>query len=162
MLDKAQNHENYMRMALELARIGESQFSEVPVGAVLVRNNEVVAKAHNLKESNNSPTSHAEILALEAGAKKLGRWRLDDCTLYVTLEPCTMCAGALIQARLKNLVFGAEDPKAGAVTSLFQIASDPRLNHSVNVEKGVLNEECSLILKDFFKKRREEKKEAKQ
>lgn len=127
---------------------------DVPIGAVVVRDGEVVGRAHNRREADRDPTAHAEILALREASAALGRWRLDDCTLVVTLEPCTMCAGALVLARLRTLVFGADDPKAGAVGALYDVPRDPRLNHQVEVVRGVEAEACGQLLKDFFRGRR--------
>jgi tRNA(adenine34) deaminase len=127
---------------------------DVPVGAVVVAAGEVVAAAHNRREVDADPTAHAELLAVRAAARKLGSWRLDGCVLYVTLEPCTMCAGALVLARLPRLVFGATDPKAGAVGSLYDLAREPRLNHRVDVTGGVMAEECGAVLTRFFRAKR--------
>lgn len=144
---------NYMRAAFEEARVA-SQKGEVPVGAVLVIDDEIIARAHNLKESTNDPTAHAEVLALREGAKKLGRWRLTDAVLYVTKEPCPMCAGAMVNARLGKLVYSCKDPKGGAAESLFQLLSDPRLNHRVQLFSGLLEEEGRELLKSFFGSKR--------
>jgi len=142
-----------MRMALEEAkRAGEE--GEVPVGAVLVYENQVIARGHNRPIALHDPTGHAEILTLRAGAAMAGNYRLPQSTLYVTLEPCIMCAGALIQARVKCLVFGADDPKSGAVNSLYSILSDERLNHRLEIRGGVLLEECREVLRRFFQERR--------
>lgn len=127
---------------------------EIPVGAVVVLNNEIVAKAHNIKELTFDPTAHAEILAIRKAAEVLGAWRLTEVTLYVTKEPCIMCAGAMINARIKKLIYGCDDPKAGAVKSLYRILEDSRLNHQVEIKKGVLQEECHEILQRFFKQLR--------
>lgn len=127
---------------------------DVPIGAVVVRDGTLVGRGHNRREVDQDPTAHAEILALRGAARAVGSWRLDGCTLYVTLEPCTMCAGALVLARLPRLVFGADDPKAGAVGALYDIPRDPRLNHSVAVTRGVLAEPCGELLRDFFAARR--------
>ena len=127
---------------------------EVPVGAVLVKDNKVIARAHNQRETLKDPTGHAEIIALKDGSKEEDSWRLTDLTLYVTKEPCIMCAGAMVNARLGRLVYGCRDEKGGAVDSLFSLLSDKRLNHQVRVERGVLEEECSEILKRFFQNRR--------
>ena len=149
----AEKDEFWMRKALELA--GRAALAdEVPVGVVVVCGNEVVAEAYNLRESAAQATAHAEILAIEAACKKLGRWRLNDCTMYVTLEPCVMCAGALVNARLSRVVYGATDPKAGAVQSLYQVLSDSRLNHQPEVVSGVLATECGQILSNFFRAKR--------
>ncbi len=142
-----------MKMALEEAqKAGEE--GEVPVGAVLVSEGQVVAWGHNRPIGLSDPTGHAEILALRAGAAAAGNYRLPDCTLYVTLEPCVMCAGALVQARVGRLVYGADDPKSGGVRSLYAILSDERLNHRTEVKGGVLMEECADILRRFFKDKR--------
>jgi tRNA(adenine34) deaminase len=127
---------------------------DVPIGAVVVRDGAVIARGRNRREADTDPTAHAEILALRAAARVLGTWRLDGCTLYVTLEPCTMCAGALVLARLDRLVFGADDPKAGAVGALYDVPRDPRLNHQVEVVRGVRAERCGELLRSFFAARR--------
>ena len=127
---------------------------DVPIGAVVVRDGEVLGRGHNRREVDRDPTAHAEILALREAAGALGSWRLEGCTLYVTLEPCTMCAGALVLARLPTLVFAADDPKAGAVGALYDVPRDPRLNHQVEVIRGVLAEPCGELLRDFFRARR--------
>ncbi len=145
--------EDYMKAAIEMAKRAQ-EAGDVPVGAVIVRNNEIIAQAFNEKEALNVPTCHAEMLAIERAALKLDRWRLIDCELFVTLEPCVMCAGAIVHARLKRVVFGALDPKAGAVVSLYQILNDERLNHRPEVVSGLLGVECSKLLSDFFKSRR--------
>ena len=143
----------FMREALaeadQAARIGE-----VPIGAVLVRNDQIIARAHNLRETSGDPTAHAEILVLREAAGAQRHWRLTGTTLYVTLEPCPMCAGALVQARVERLVYGAADPKAGVVGSLMNLVQDDRLNHRVEVTSGVLATECGTILKEFFRERR--------
>lgn len=127
---------------------------DVPIGSVVVREGEVVGRGHNRREADQDPTAHAEILALREAAQRLGSWRLDGCTLYVTLEPCVMCAGAVVLARLPRLVFGADDPKAGAVGALYDIPRDPRLNHRVEVVRGVAADRCGDLLRDFFRDRR--------
>lgn len=144
---------NYMRHALRLAAEAEA-LGEVPVGAVVVCENSVIADGYNEREGRPSALAHAEIIALEKATEWLGRWRLSGCTLYVTLEPCVMCAGALVQARVDRVVFGALDPKGGGVESLYKILSDERLNHRPEVVGGVLAEECGAILSGFFKKKR--------
>jgi tRNA(adenine34) deaminase len=138
-----------MRHAL---REAEEAFAEgeVPVGAVLVIDGQVIASAHNAKEALNDPTAHAEIIALRAGASRMERWRLNDATLYVTKEPCIMCAGAMINARLRRLVYGCRDTRYGAVESRFRLLSDRGLNHQVEVASGILEDECSEMLKRFF------------
>jgi tRNA(adenine34) deaminase len=142
-----------MLLALSQAREAESA-GEVPVGAVIVHQGDVVAAAHNQRESLNDPTAHAEIIAMTQAAAVLKSWRLDGCTLYVTLEPCPMCAGAIVQARIPRLVYGAADPKAGAVSTLFRLVDDPRLNHQAEIISGVQAEPCGRILTEFFQRKR--------
>jgi tRNA(adenine34) deaminase len=144
---------HFMRLALEEAGIA-FQVGEVPVGAILVQDNVVMAKAHNCRETLNDPTGHAEIIVLKTGAAKIGSWRLTNAALYVTKEPCIMCAGAIVNARIGRLVYGCMDEKGGAVNSLYSLLSDKRLNHQVEVISGVLEEECSEVLKKFFRERR--------
>ncbi|MEY4931982.1 MAG: hypothetical protein RLZZ403_302 [Pseudomonadota bacterium] len=146
------DHE-FMARALELARAAETA-GEVPVGAVLVKEGRIIGEGFNRPISTHDPTAHAEMVALRAGAATVGSYRLLDTTLYVTLEPCAMCAGAMVHARVKRLVFAARDPKAGAAGSVFNLVQHPALNHSVDCEEGVLAEECSAMLKGFFKARR--------
>jgi tRNA(adenine34) deaminase len=143
----------YMQIALEESKKAFAA-GEVPIGAVIVLNGEVIAQAHNLKETWLDPTAHAEMVAIREACKKLNRWRLTGATLYVTLEPCPMCAGAIVQSRIDRLVYGVKDPKAGAVDSLFNMLQNDALNHQLVVKSGVLAEECSQILKDFFQKKR--------
>jgi tRNA(adenine34) deaminase len=147
------DNEYFMCRALEEA---EKAFmkGEVPVGTVLVRDNTILAKAHNIKETKNDPTAHAELIALKKGASETGNWRLTDATLYVTKEPCIMCAGAMVNARLGKLVYGCNDERYGAVTSKYQITSDPSLNHQIHVINGVLAADCADLLKRFFVKLR--------
>ncbi len=145
--------ERWMEPALDEARRAAG-LGEVPVGAVLVRDGEVIARGHNLRETSGDPTAHAEIVVLREGARRLGQWRLDGCTLYVTLEPCPMCAGAMILARLPRLVFGARDPRAGAAGSLVDLLGDDRFNHRVEVTGGVRQRECGQVLQAFFRARR--------
>ena len=153
-----QTDEKYMRMALEWAEKAR-ELGEVPVGAVLVAaDGSLLAHGYNLRETGNDPLAHAEILAIKAASQRLGQWRLLGTTLYVTLEPCVMCAGALVQARVQRVVYGATDPKAGGTESLYQICSDPRLNHRIELTSGVLQAKCSSILSDFFRERRKQKK----
>ena len=149
--------EKFMQLALKEAQKAFDK-EEIPVGVVIVKNGKVIAKAHNLKESKNNATSHAEILAIEKACKKLNAWRLLDCEMYVTLEPCPMCAGALINSRIKKLYIGTDDPKTGACGSKLNLLEDFTFNHNVQVEKYILKEQCSKILKDFFKMLREQKK----
>ncbi len=144
---------HYMKMALEEAHRAFAE-GEVPVGAVLVAGDTVIAKAHNTKENINDPTCHAELLAIKLGTQIIGNWRLTDATLYVTKEPCIMCAGTIINARVGKLVYGCKDEKGGAVESLYALLSDKRLNHRVEVISGVLGDECADILKRFFRERR--------
>lgn len=146
----------FMRLAVAQAKLA-AKADEVPVGAVIVKNGEVISKAHNLKEKKNCAIFHAEMVAIERAAKKLDNWYLEDCEMYVTLEPCAMCAGAIINSRLKAVYFGAYDPKAGAVNSLYNLLSDKRLNHTVETEGGIMEEECALLLSDFFKRKRKER-----
>lgn len=129
-------------------------YGDVPVGAVVARGDEVLAAAGNGRERYGDPTAHAEVLALRAASEALGTWRLDGCSMFVTLEPCAMCAGALVLARIDRLVFGARDPKAGFVGSLGNLVKDERLNHRIEVSSGVMEQECSEILRDFFRERR--------
>ena len=143
----------FMRLAL---REAEQAFNEgeVPVGAVLVLNGEIIASAHNTRESGLDPTAHAEVIVMREAAQKIKNWRLTGATLYVTKEPCIMCSGAMINARLSRLVFGCSDTKGGAVASLYQLLSDKRLNHQVEVVSGMLEEDCARLLKSFFEERR--------
>jgi tRNA(adenine34) deaminase len=142
-----------MRLAIKQAQHGAEQ-DEVPVGAVVYRGNELLATAHNLRESGNDPTAHAEILALRNAAKTIGSWRLTDCTIAVTLEPCPMCTGALVNARIARLVYGAADPKMGCVDTLYQLCGDSRFNHRVQVVAGIMADECGQLLTTFFEARR--------
>lgn len=143
----------FMKKAFLLAQKAQNK-GEVPVGAIITYKNQIISSAFNQKEQQQIATSHAEILALKKASKKLKSWRLNACTMYVTLEPCTMCAGAIVAARLYRLVYACKDPKAGGVHSLYNIVQDPRLNHFVQVHSGVLKTQCSDILVDFFKQKR--------
>jgi tRNA(adenine34) deaminase len=143
----------FMQIALEEARLARSA-GEVPIGAVIVYQDQLVARGGNQTIRDCDPTAHAEIVVLRAAAKHFGNYRLADTTLYVTIEPCSMCAGAIIQARIPRLVYGADDPKGGAVRSCFEILTCPRLNHQVEVAPGVLAEECAGLLQTFFAERR--------
>jgi tRNA(adenine34) deaminase len=143
-----------MELAIAEARLAAAE-GDVPVGAVVVADGVVIARRHNEREDTGDPAAHAELLALRDAATRLGRWRLPDCTVVVTLEPCPMCAGALVAARVGRLVFGAADPKAGACGSLYNLLADPRLNHEAIVRPGVLAERCATLLSDFFAERRE-------
>lgn len=147
----------YMREALVQADEAE-RLGEVPIGAVIVKDGVVVAKAYNLREINQQAIAHAELLAIEKACKALGTWRLTGCTLYVTLEPCPMCAGAIVQSRIERVVYGATDPKAGCAGTLMNLLNEARFNHQTIVESGVLEEECSQRLIAFFRKLRERKK----
>ena len=145
--------EHCMRVALAEARAA-IEHEDVPIGAVVARDGVIIARAHNQRELLQDPTAHAEIIALTQAASAVGSWRLTACTLYVSLEPCVMCAGAIVLARLARLVYGAVDPKAGACESLYRIPQDNRLNHRVPVSAGVLGEECGEILREFFHAKR--------
>lgn len=148
-------HEEYMMIALEEARAA-FKLGEVPIGAVITVGDDIVAKAHNMKEQWKDATAHAEMVAIRQATEILGHWRhLSEAALYVTLEPCPMCAGAIVQSRIKTLVYGAADPKAGAVHSLMNIVQDPRLNHRVEVIAGIMDEECSDLMKKFFARLRD-------
>jgi len=145
--------EAWMRRALRLAEEAAEQ-DEVPVGAIIVHKHKIIGTGANQREQLNDPTAHAEMIAITQAAASLESWRLIDCTLYVTLEPCPMCAGAILQSRIPRVVFGASDPKAGAVQSLYQLLNDPRLNHTAEVTGGVLGFECGQILTAFFEAKR--------
>lgn len=149
--------EIFMREALREARVA-ADLGEIPIGAVIVKDDLVIASGHNMTETAKDPTCHAEMNAIRQAAGKLGGWRLKGCTMYTTCEPCAMCAGAMVWARIDKVVIGAMDPKAGACGSIFNIIGESRLNHNVEVEYGVMEEECSTIMKEFFKKLREIKR----
>jgi len=153
VLPGAQPDERWMRLALEEARAAAAE-DEVPVGAIVVAAGRVIASAHNQREQLSDPTAHAEMIALTQAAAQLGSWRLENCTLYVTLEPCPMCAGAILQARVPRVVWGAADPKAGAVESLYRLFEDARLNHRVDHVGRVLADDCGRILTQFFRGKR--------
>lgn len=146
-------HIRFMEQALIEAEKAKLM-DEVPIGAVIVKNGEIIARAHNLRETLKNPIAHAEMLAIQEASKNINSWRLDDCVLYVTLEPCQMCAGSLIQARISELVYGTIDPKAGCAGTLLNFLQDERFNHKVKITSGIMEEECSKILKDFFKELR--------
>ena len=133
-----------------------SALGEIPIGAVIVKDGQIIGRGHNLPETEKDPTAHAEILAIREAAKALGGWRLTGCQMYVTLEPCSMCAGAIVWARIEKLYIGAMEPKSGACGSLYNIVQDQRLNHYVEVETGLMEEQCRHILTSFFRRRREE------
>ncbi|HLQ97692.1 MAG TPA: tRNA adenosine(34) deaminase TadA [Candidatus Dormibacteraeota bacterium] len=145
--------EKFMALAIEEAYKAKKK-NEVPIGAVIVRENKVIAKGYNIRETSQLALSHAELIAIQDANQKLGSWRLEDCTLYVTLEPCQMCAGAIVQARMKRVVFGASDPKAGCAGTLMNLLDDGRFNHQVEIESGILERECSELLTNFFKELR--------
>jgi tRNA(adenine34) deaminase len=150
--------EKWMKQALIEAKLALKK-EEVPIGAVVVHEDKIIGRGHNQVESLNDPTAHAEIIAIGAAATYLNSWRLSDASLYVTLEPCAMCAGALVLSRTKRLVYGSKDPKAGACGSLFNIVQDPRLNHQIQVVTGILETECNRLLQAFFEKLRRKKPE---
>jgi tRNA(adenine34) deaminase len=152
-LNEVAQYEKWMNEALIEARRAFSE-DEVPVGAIIIQQNEIIARAYNRRETDQNPLGHAEILAIDAAAKRLGRWRLNDCALVVTLEPCAMCAGALVNARLAQVVFAAKDPKAGACGSVFNVAANPTLNHRLDIVSGILEEDARQLLQDFFKNKR--------
>ncbi len=145
--------ESMMLRALAEAAIAERE-GEVPVGAVIVHDEQIIAAAHNQREQLRDPTAHAEMIAITQAAESLGSWRLSGCTLYVTLEPCPMCAGAIVQARIPRIVYGASDPKAGAVDTLYQVLSDTRLNHQAEIIRGLLADQCGMMLTRFFQEQR--------
>ncbi len=153
MSSQTPEDETWMREALKAAE-NALVTGDVPVGAIVVHKQEEISRAWNRKEELNNPLAHAELLALEAASEKLGRWRLTGCTLYVTLEPCVMCSGAIVHARVDRVVYATPDPKTGAVHSLFNILTDTRLNHAPEIQAGVLQTEASQLLKDFFRKLR--------
>lgn len=147
----------FMRLALEEAKKA-ADLSEVPIGAVLVYQDEVIARAHNLRETTQNAVTHAELMVIQEACEKIGSWRLENTTLYVTLEPCPMCAGAILQSRVPRVIYGARDIKAGCVDSLYRLLNDARFNHECEVVEGVLADECGEILTDFFQTLRERKK----
>ena len=155
------NDEAYMRLALEEAAAAGAA-GEVPIGAVVVCDGEVVARAHNRRETDADPSAHAEFSAMVAAARELGRWRLTGCTVYVTLEPCLMCAGLMVNARVDRCVYGAADPKGGALGTLFDVSHDPRLNHAFEVTPGVLADESAARLRSFFRARRAARRSSRQ
>ena len=154
------NSNKFMKAAIKEAMKSYS-LEEIPVGAVIVKDGRIIARGHNLKETKKDSTNHAEIIAIRKASKKLNSWRLTGCTMYVTLEPCTMCAGALIQSRIDKLVIGTMDPKTGACGSVLNILKDYKFNHVVEIEQCVMETECRKILQDFFKFLRDKKKKAK-
>lgn len=149
--------EFFMQLALEEAKKAE-ELGEVPIGAIIVRNGEIIGRGYNRREIDRDPLAHAELLAIKEASQTLGGWRLLDTTLYVTLEPCPMCAGAIVQARISRVVFGTYDPKAGCAGTLMNLLQEPRFNHQVEITSSVCETECAEILKSFFKKLRKKKK----
>jgi len=150
---KAEHDEQYMRQAIEAAKIAQEN-GDVPIGAVVVYENQIIGRTYNQREQLKDPTAHAEIIALTQAAAFIESWRLTGCTMFVTLEPCAMCAGALVLGRLDRLVYGCNDPKAGACGSLYNIVQDGRLNHRLEITSGVLADECAKLLQDFFRQKR--------
>ncbi|MBT3182068.1 MAG: nucleoside deaminase [Deltaproteobacteria bacterium] len=150
------NDEKFMHLAIEEAKLAADE-NEVPIGAVAVIDDVVVGRSHNVRERTNNPLGHAELLLIESLAKDVKSWRLEDVTIYVTCEPCIMCTGSMLQARVKRVVYGCKDPKAGAMGSLYDLAGDDRLNHKIEVTSGVLGDECAKLLIDFFRRLRGEK-----
>ncbi|MBE7334912.1 tRNA adenosine(34) deaminase TadA [Staphylococcus haemolyticus] len=153
------NDEYYMKLAIEEAKKAQ-KLGEVPIGAIIVKNNEVIASAHNLRETAQLPTAHAEHIAIERASKVVGSWRLEECKLYVTLEPCVMCAGAIVMSRIPKVVYGATDPKGGCSGSLMNLLEESRFNHRAEVIKGVLEQECGDLLRNFFRELRLKKSKA--
>ena len=149
--------EKFMKCAITEAKKAYEKL-EVPIGAVIVKDGNIIARAHNLRETKKQACAHAEILAIEKACKKLGAWRLENCEMYITLEPCAMCAGAIINSRIKKIYIGAMDPKGGAVGSKINLLKDIKLNHETEIQYGVCSEECSELLKDFFKELRKGEK----
>ncbi|WP_430789450.1 tRNA adenosine(34) deaminase TadA [Virgibacillus flavescens] len=147
----------FMKEAIRQANLAR-EINEVPIGAVIVYKEEIIARGYNVREKVQSTLSHAELIAIQEANEKIGSWRLEDCTLYVTLEPCPMCAGAIVQSRIKRVVFGAYDPKAGCAGSLMNLLHDDRFNHQVELESGVMEEECSRLLTEFFRELRLKKR----
>ena len=156
-MKQEKTHEYWMARAIAEARKAEAK-DEVPIGCVIVQGDRIIARGHNLREISQDPSAHAELIAIRKAARKLGSWRLLDTTLYVTLEPCIMCMGAIILARIPTVVFGCHDPKGGAAGSLYDLSSDPRLNHRVELVPRVLENDCSALLSDFFSALRRRKR----
>ena len=153
MIDVTKKDEQLMCLAIEQAKIAEEN-GDVPIGAVIVYKEQIIGRAYNQREQLKDPTAHAEVIALTQAAAALENWHLNGCTMYVTLEPCPMCAGALVLSRMDRLVYGCDDPKTGAVKSLYNLVQDERLNHRLEVTSGILAEECRLQLQNFFEKKR--------
>ncbi|WP_328797882.1 tRNA adenosine(34) deaminase TadA [Mammaliicoccus vitulinus] len=154
-------HENYMKLAIQEAKKAW-EMDEVPIGAIVVYKGEVIGKGHNLRENDQSPIAHAEMIAIQEAAKHLNSWRLEETTLYATLEPCVMCSGAIVMSRIPHVVYGATDPKGGCSGSLMNLIEDTRFNHRATVERGILEQECGDMLRNFFREKRKLKKQIKQ
>ncbi|SFF24657.1 tRNA(adenine34) deaminase [Paenibacillus algorifonticola] len=150
---REQEDEFWMQQAIEEARKAE-QIGEVPIGAIVVKDHQIIGRGYNLRETQHDPTAHAEMVAIRDACKELDAWRLLDCTLYVTLEPCPMCAGAIVQSRVKRVVYGTGDPKAGCAGTLMNLLQEPRFNHETELTSGVLQQECATMLTQFFRKLR--------
>lgn len=159
-MDAFEKDRFYMQMAIDEAMKAQA-LGEVPIGAIVVHNDQVIARAHNLRETTQNAVTHAELSAIQDACKEVGSWRLEDTTLYVTLEPCPMCAGAILQSRVPRVVYGARDSKGGCVDSLYRLLNDPRFNHECEVTEGVMAEKCGEILTTFFRAIRERKKRLK-
>jgi tRNA(adenine34) deaminase len=155
-MDHLSQHHQFMKEAITLAKQAE-QLDEVPIGAVVVRDGKVIGCGYNRREIDKNPLGHAEIMAIAEASRYMGGWRLEGCQLYVTLEPCPMCAGAIVQSRIEQLIYGTEDPKSGYAGSLYNTLQDPRLNHQTEIVTGIYKEECQALLKDFFRRLREKK-----
>lgn len=152
-MKREEEDRRWMLEAIAEAEKAES-IGEVPIGAVIVRHNEIIGRGHNLRETRHDPTAHAELVAIRDACDRIGAWRLLDCTLYVTLEPCPMCAGAIVQSRVKRVVYGTADPKAGCAGTLMNLLQEPRFNHETELTSGVLQTECALLLTQFFRRLR--------
>lgn len=159
-VDIFEKDQQFMKEAIEEAKKA-ANLGEVPIGAVIVYQNQIIARAHNLRETSQNAVTHAELMAIQQACEVIGSWRLEETTLYVTLEPCPMCAGAILQSRIPRVVYGARDKKAGCVDSLYHLLNDARFNHECEVTEGILAEQCSQLLTDFFRALRERKKEEK-
>lgn len=158
VIEPEQNKIKYMKEAIKEAKKAYDK-EEIPVGAIIVKDNKIIARAHNIKEAKKDTTKHAEIIAIQKASKKLGAWRLTDCEMYVTLEPCSMCAGALIQSRIKKVYIGTLDEKTGACGSVLNLLEDYPFNHKVEIEKNVMQKECETVIKEFFKMLRAKRKQ---
>ena len=149
-------HEDWMKIAIEEAQKAGA-IGEVPIGAIIVKDGEIIGRGFNLRETDHDPTAHAEMIAIREASQQMNAWRLSDCTLYVTLEPCPMCAGAIVQSRVAHVVYGANDPKAGCAGTLFNLLEEPRFNHQPTVIAGILEQQCGDLLRDFFRELRVQK-----